>query len=146
MQLADNVPQRNVDPRDGRRANNSLTVPEVLPPHHLPQMLDARRVLADQQLRQILNRSHNTARMPFQRRFTPAEQPRLIGDDLDEHPVAHPGVADERFDAGDFHEWWSFDRVNCALIIDSTLRDVVANNKHVDRTVTGGQTISDELA
>jgi hypothetical protein len=27
----------------------------------------------------------------------------LIREDLDENPVPHPGVADKRFDRGDFH-------------------------------------------
>ncbi len=60
-------------------------------------------IFADDQLSDIFDRSDDAARVPFQRRFAPAEQPRLIGDDFDEHPVPHPGMADERFDGGDFH-------------------------------------------
>jgi len=47
--LAGNIPQRDVDPRDRRRADNPVTVPKVLPVHHLPQMLDPPRILANHQ-------------------------------------------------------------------------------------------------
>jgi hypothetical protein len=43
--------------------------------HHLPQVFDARRVFADEQLRNVFNRAHNRARVPFQCRFAPAPQP-----------------------------------------------------------------------
>ena len=41
--LPDDVPQGEVDAADRRRADDAVAVPEVLPVHHLPQMLDARR-------------------------------------------------------------------------------------------------------
>ena len=52
---------------------------------------------------EVLDRADDRPRVPFERRLAPAEQAVLIGEDLDEHPVPHPGVADVRFDAGDFH-------------------------------------------
>ncbi len=73
VQPPENVPQREVDPRDGGRADDALTVPEVLPPHHLPQMLDAGWVFTNEQLSQILNCPDDAARVPFQCRFTPPE-------------------------------------------------------------------------
>ena len=45
----------------------------------------------------------DAARVPFERRLAPAEQAVLVGEDLDEDPVPHPGVADVRFDPGDLH-------------------------------------------
>ena len=33
-----------------------------------------------------------------------ADEARLIGHHLHKHPVSHPGMADERFDGGDFHD------------------------------------------
>gem|GEM_PF-6283414 len=33
-----------------------------------------------------------------------ADEAGLIRDDFDKHPVSHPGMADEGFDGGDFHE------------------------------------------
>ncbi len=99
MQLADNIPQRDIDPRDGCRPHDSRPMPEVLPPHHLPQMLNAGGVLANQELGNIFDRPDHTAGMPLQRRFAPAEQTRLIGQHFHEHPVPHPRMTDERFDA-----------------------------------------------
>ena len=43
------------------------------------------------------------ARVPLERRLAPAVEARLVGQDLDEDPVAHPGVADVRLDRGDLH-------------------------------------------
>jgi len=45
--LAGDVPQRQIDPGDGRRTDDSVAVPEVLAIHHLPQVLDAAGILAD---------------------------------------------------------------------------------------------------
>ena len=103
VNLSDDVPQRDVDPGDRGRTHDSAAMPEMLSPHHLPQMFDARGIFTNQQLRQILDRSHDAARVPFQRRFTPAKQPRLIVSDFDKDPVAHPRMADKRFNRGDFH-------------------------------------------
>ena len=51
----------------------------------------------------VLDRPDDGPRVPFERGLAPAEQPVLIGDDLHEHPVPHPGVADVRLDASDLH-------------------------------------------
>jgi hypothetical protein len=75
----------------------------VLAVHHLPQVLDARRILADQQRRKVLDRADDAARVPLERRLAPAVQARLVGMDLDENSVAHPRVADDGFDLGDLH-------------------------------------------
>ena len=101
--LADDVPQGEVDAGDGGGAHDAVPVPEVLAIHHLPEMLRPRRVLADEQLRDVFDRADDAARVPFERGLAPAEQAGLVGDDLHEHPVPHPGVADERFDFFDFH-------------------------------------------
>src|SRR4051812_31669448 len=42
--------------------------------------------------------------MPFQGRFPPAKQSRLVGHDFNEDPVSHARVANQRFDRGNFHE------------------------------------------
>ena len=71
----------------------------MLAEHHLPEMLDAGRVFADEQLGEVLDRADDRARVPFERRLAPAEETRLVGDDLDENPVPHPGVADVGLDS-----------------------------------------------
>jgi hypothetical protein len=43
--------------------------------------------------------------VPFQRGLTPTVKSGLVGQDFDEYPVSHAGVADERFDFCDFHIW-----------------------------------------
>ena len=68
-----NVPQGDVDVRDGGGAHHTVPVPEVLPIHHLPEMLDARRILAANQLGQVVDRAHHGAGVPLQRSFTPAK-------------------------------------------------------------------------
>jgi len=82
-----------------------VAVPEVLAVHHLPQVLDPRRVFADDELRQVFDRPDDGPGVPFQGRLAPPEEAVLVGEHLDEHPVPHPGVADVRFDAGDLHGW-----------------------------------------
>ena len=103
MHLAEDVPERDVDAADRRAADDAVAVPEVLAVHHLPEVLDPRRVFADDQLGEILDRADDRARVPLERRLAPAEQAGLVGDDLDEDPVAHPRVADVRLDRGDLH-------------------------------------------
>ena len=103
VDLAEDVPQGDVDAGDRGAADDAVAVPEVLAVHHLPEVLDPRRVFADEQLREILDRADDGARVPLERRLAPAVQPGLVGEDLDEDPVPHPGVADVRFDCGDLH-------------------------------------------
>src|SRR5664279_145555 len=103
MNLADNIPQGDIDAADRRPAHHAVAVPEVLAEHHLPQILDARRIFADEQRRQVLDRADDAPRVPLQRRLAPPPQPGLIGQDFDKDPIAHPRIADMRFNAGDFH-------------------------------------------
>src|SRR5213594_758518 len=101
--LADDIPQREVNARDGRGADDAVSVPEVLSIHYLPKMLGPRGVLSHEQFREVFDRADDTARVPLERRFAPADESRLIGDNFYEHPVPHPGVADERVDSLNFH-------------------------------------------
>ena len=103
VHLAEDVPERDVDPAHGRPADDVVAVPEVLAEHHLPQVLDARGVLADDQLREVLDRSDDGARVPLERRLAPAVEAGLVRHDPDEDPVAHPCVADVRLDRRDLH-------------------------------------------
>jgi hypothetical protein len=66
-------------------------------------MLDASGILADEQLRKILNRTDNATGMPFQGGFAPPEEPRYIGEHFDKDPISHPSMTDERFNARYFH-------------------------------------------
>ena len=103
MDLAQDVPQGDVDAADGRGPHDAVGVPEVLAEHHLPEVLDPRGIFADQQRGDVLDRADHGAGVPFERGFAPAPQAGLVGEHFDEHPVPHPGVADEGFDGGDFH-------------------------------------------
>ena len=103
VHLAEDVPERDVDPAHRGAPHDAVRVPEVLAEHHLPEVLDPGRILADDQLRNVLDGADDCAGVPLERRLTPAVQPGLVGDDPDEHPVPHPGVADVRLDGGDLH-------------------------------------------
>src|SRR5207249_7782740 len=98
VDLAEDVPQGDVDAGDGGAADDAVAVPEMLAVHHLPEVLDARGVLADEELAEIFDGAGDGAGVPFECRFAPAPQAGLIGGDLDEDPVAHAGVADEGLD------------------------------------------------
>ena len=103
VHLAEEIPERDVDPAHRGAADDPARVPEVLAEHHLPEVLDPGRVLADDQLGDVLDRADDRARVPLERRLAPAVEPGLVGDHADEHPVAHPRVADVRLDGGDLH-------------------------------------------
>lgn len=103
VQLADDVPQCQVDAGNCRGTDDAVAMPEVLPPHHLPEVFDPRGVFSDDEFGEVFNGTDDAAGVPFECRFTPAEQAGLIGEDFDEHPVPHAGMADECFDAGDLH-------------------------------------------
>lgn len=80
---------------------NAEAGPEVLAHHHLREVFDPRRVFTDDARGEILDRFHDAAGVPFERGLTPA--PGLVGEQLHEHPVSHPGIADMRFDSGELH-------------------------------------------
>jgi hypothetical protein len=103
VDLAQDVPQGQVDAADGRRPHHVARVPEVLAEHHLPEVLDARGVVPQDELGHVFDGADHRPRTPFERGLAPAPQAVLIGADADEDPVPHAGVADQRFDGGDFH-------------------------------------------
>ncbi len=104
VHLAEDVPEGDVDAAHRGAADDPVAVPEVLAEHHLPEVLDARRVLADDQVGQVLDRPHDRSGVPFERRLAPAVEAGLVGEHPDEDPVPHPRVADVRLDRGDLHE------------------------------------------
>ena len=126
--FADDVPQRQVDARDGGGAHNAVAVPEVLPVHHLPQMLGPRGIFAHEQVRHVFDRADDAARMPLQRRLAPADETGLIGDDFHKHPVSHPGMADKSFNSSDLHDEgesdndirWAMDSISCSRLPAAT--------------------------
>ena len=103
VDLAHDVPEGEVDARDGGAADRSVAVPEVLAVHHLPEVFDACGVFADEEVFEVLDRADDASRVPLEGRFAPAPEPGLIGVDLDEDPVSHACVADDGLDFGDFH-------------------------------------------
>ena len=103
VDFSGDVPQGDVDGRDGGGTHHAIAMPEMLPVHHLPQVLDACWVFADEQLGHILHRADDATRVPFQRALAPAKEARLTGEHLHKNPVAHARVADVGFDGGDFH-------------------------------------------
>ena len=132
MDFTDDVPKCEVNSCNRRASSDTMAMPEMLPPHHLPKMLDASRVLADQQRAEILNRSNNPACVPFQCGFAPAKQPGLVGQDFDEDPIPHASMTDEGFNLGDFHlelrrrkgAWIYMGRGDaCILVDDANLGD-----------------------
>jgi hypothetical protein len=103
VNLAEDVPERDVDPAHRGAANDVVAVPEVLAEHHLPEVLDPRRVLADDQLGEVLDGADHGTRVPLEGGLAPAVEPGLVRQDAHEDPVAHPRVADVRLDGGDPH-------------------------------------------
>src|SRR5207245_8193107 len=69
----------------------------------LVQVLDAGGVFAHQHRLEILHRAHHGPGLPLQRCLAPAEQPRLVGLHLHEHPVPHLGIHHHRSDIRDLH-------------------------------------------
>ena len=59
----------------------------MLPVHYLPEVLDARWILADDQGRQVLDGTDNGACMPFQCRFSPTVEPGLVREHLDKNQL-----------------------------------------------------------
>jgi len=80
-----------------------VAVPEMLAIHHLPEVLDPRGILAENELGHVLDRPYHRPGVPLERRLAPPVQAGLIRQHLHENPVPHPGVTDVCFDSGDFH-------------------------------------------
>jgi len=132
--LAGDVPEGDVDAGDGGGTDDAVAVPEMLAEHHLPQVLDTARVFADQQRGEVFNGGDDAAGVPFERGFPPAVQAGLIGDNLDEHPVPHPGIADERLDGGDFHFEWNADDAD--LMDERRSETKEKNERRIEQKVT----------
>ncbi len=96
VDFSEDIPKRDINPADCGAADDSIAVPEVLAVHHLPEMLDACRIFADKKLGKIFDGANDRASVPFEGGFTPSPETGLIGNDLDENPIAHPRVANER--------------------------------------------------
>ncbi len=79
------IPQRLVDTGDGAHQDRTTAV-EARAVHHLPQVINARRILTNQVFTQLVHRRFNGARAPFNHRFAPAHNP-FIGFDFQEHPA-----------------------------------------------------------
>ena len=79
-------------------------MPEVLAIHGLPDMFNAAGILSHHQLGEILDGSHDTSGVPFQRGLSPAIKSWLVGEDLDENPVSHAGMTDVGFNGGYAHQ------------------------------------------
>ena len=50
-----NVPQCQIDTANRGAPDNTVAMPEMLAKHHLPEVFDATRILADQKLADILH-------------------------------------------------------------------------------------------
>jgi hypothetical protein len=103
MDFPENVPERDVDTADCCATYDSVAVLEMLSIHHLPEMFNARRVLAYQELANVLNSANNSACVPLQRGFSPANKTGFVGYYLDVNPVAHPRIADQCFNLCNLH-------------------------------------------
>src|SRR5690606_700642 len=93
--LALDVPERLLDAGDSAEADGAER-PEAEAGHPPYDVLDAGRVLADHEGLQVLDGRADGARLPFERRLAPAMQAGLVGQDLDEDPVAMDRVDDDR--------------------------------------------------
>ena len=102
QRFAEDVLAGHLDAGDGAHADHAEP-PEAVLGQHADQLLDVARVAAEQERRQVLDGADHRARLPLQRRLAPAVQAGLVGADLDEDPVPHRGVDDERAYAGDLH-------------------------------------------
>jgi hypothetical protein len=96
------VVQRLVDAGQRRHGDDAAFEKRVTE-HHLPEMLDVARVLADDQHPDVLDRARDRARLELHRRLAQAVKARLVGLDPNEDPVPQPGVDDKGADGGDLH-------------------------------------------
>ncbi len=92
------VPQRLVEAGDGAGEDRAAPVEAALG-HDLPVVLDAQRVLADQEFGQDVDGGPDDFGAPFDNRFAPADHA-LVGLDAAEQPA---GWDEEGLDTGDLH-------------------------------------------
>ena len=83
--FAFDIPQRLVDAGDGAHQDRPPAV-EARAVHHLPKVVNARRILTNQVFTQLVHRRFYGTRPPFNHRFAPAHNP-FIGFDFQEHPA-----------------------------------------------------------
>ena len=83
--LALDVPQGLVDAGDGAHQDRAAAI-KAAAVHGLPQVVDAARVLADQEWRHLVDGRFDRARAPFDHRFAPADDA-FVGLDLEQHPA-----------------------------------------------------------
>jgi hypothetical protein len=95
------VPERLLDGAH-RREGDGTAAEERLAVHQLPQMLDPRRVLADDVLPILLDRRSDRARVGRQASL-PDPAHTFVRLDDDEEPVPRPDVDDERLNRPDLH-------------------------------------------
>src|SRR4051794_32258202 len=91
-----NVPKRDVDARYGCSSNNIVSMPEMLPVHHLPQVLYPGWIFTNQELGNIFNRANNRTRVPFQSCLSPAPKTGLVSQNFNKNPVTHFCMANQR--------------------------------------------------
>jgi hypothetical protein len=92
--LAQNVPERDFNSRDGAHADDPKA-PETVLLHDPDELLDVARIAADHERSEIVDRARDRACFPLERRLAPAEQACLIGLDAHEDPIAHLRVHDD---------------------------------------------------
>src|ERR1700683_5335515 len=98
--LAQNIPKRDFDSRNGAHADDAKA-PEAVLLHDPHEFLDVARIASDHERSEIVDRPRDRARFPLKRRLAPSEQAVLIGLDAHENPVAHLRVHDNRANVDD---------------------------------------------
>ena len=83
--FAFDIPQCLVDTGDGAHQDWTAAV-EARTVHHLPQVVNTRRILTNQIFAQLMHRRFNGARTAFNHRLAPANHP-FVGFDFQEHPT-----------------------------------------------------------
>src|SRR5258705_13706894 len=100
--LAQDVPKRKLDARDRGHANHAQP-PEHLLLHDPDELLDVAGITPEEERCEILDGAGHSGRLPFEGRFAPAVETRLIRLDAHEDPVAHLGIHDTSGHRGDLH-------------------------------------------
>src|SRR5258708_1666685 len=101
--LSQDVPQRHVDAAQGCGPHSSVCVPEGLPIHDLPEVFDSAWILPDDERAEVFDGADYGLRLPLKCCLAPTPQAVLVGQHLDEDPVAHPSVANKSLDTRDLH-------------------------------------------